>query len=101
MLLCAGCHKEVSIADNLQSKAKVSESISDICVMCWRAKESIYHLFMHCEVPSFIWCYFTSRLGLACAFSLLFRSLFSIGVGGLSMVVVLFFGESFLLQFYG
>lgn len=48
--LLASLLGKVLIADNLRRKGLLLEDISDMCMICWRFRESIDHLFLHREV---------------------------------------------------
>ena len=53
---------KISTTDNLRRRGLLSESISDICCLCRRKRESIDHLFIHCEIALTIWGHFLKRM---------------------------------------
>ena len=53
---------KISMIDTLRRKELMSDSISDMCCLCGRELESIDHLFIHCDVASFIWGFFSQRM---------------------------------------
>ena len=49
--------------DNLRRGIVFIEALSDICVLCGKERETINHLFLHCEFSSFLWCHVICRSG--------------------------------------
>ena len=57
--------EKISTVDNLRKRRIMSEAISDTCVLCGKEKETITHLFLHCEFASCIWQSFFKKCGIS------------------------------------
>ena len=56
--------RKVSTADNLRRRAFASKAISDLCVMCRKGRETVDHLFVHCEFAHSLWCRLLVQCGI-------------------------------------